>query len=187
MSAPQKKFTWEIVSLILLSAIVATFVINYIINKEISWSEYPVAISLVIFSYLSLFAFWRQRTILQMIAGFFLAAACMLALDLVTGGIDWALMPGIALLLATTVIIILMLLIIDSSKHKGVNLLAWGFIGAGLLCISIEGILSWWRKKQVILDWSIIVGLCIIPVVLMLLFVHFRLRKGRSLQKTFHV
>jgi hypothetical protein len=181
------KFTWEIVSLILLSAIIATFIINFIINKSITWSEYPVAISLIIFSYISLFAFWRQRTTIQMMVGFGLSSGCVLALDVVTGGINWALWLGIPLLLATNLIVILLLLIIDSSKNKGINLLAWGFLGAGLLCICIEGVLSYYEIKQVQLNWSVIVASCIVPVVLVLLFVHFRLKKGRSLEKTFHV
>jgi hypothetical protein len=187
MTAPQKKFTWEIVSLILLSAIVVTFILNFIINKRITWSEYPMAISLIIFSYLSLFAFWRQRTIILLMVGFVLSSGCILALDLITGGISWALWLGIPLLLAATVIVIMLLVIIDSASHKGVNLLAWGFLGAGLLCICIEGILSYYQVNQLNLTWSVIVGACVIPVSLVLLFVHFRLKKGRSLKKTFHV
>src|SRR5689334_18619699 len=70
MSQPQKKFTWEIVSIILLSGIIATFIIDFIINRRVTWSEYPVAISLVIFSYISLFAFWHQKSIVQMAGSF---------------------------------------------------------------------------------------------------------------------
>jgi hypothetical protein len=64
-----------------------------------------------------------------MIAGFVLSSACMLGLDAITGGIDWALLLGIPILLAATIVIIFVLIIIESSKYKGVNLLAWGFFG----------------------------------------------------------
>ena len=187
MTAPQKKFTWEIISLILLSAIAATFIINFIINKSITWSEYPVAVSLIIFSYISVFSFWQQRTTTQMMVGFVLASVCMLTLDAITSGIDWSLKLGVPLLLAVNLIAAGFLVIIDISRYKGINLLAWAFLCAALLCMAIEGILSYYQTKTTHLTWSVIVGGCTIPVVLVLLFVHFRLRKGRSLEKTFHI
>lgn len=187
LTVPQKKFTWEIVSLILLSAIVATFIIDFIINRKITWSEYPAAISLIIFSYLSLFAFWRQTIIIQLAAGFVLSSACIIALDALTGGINWAIQLVIPLLLMANLIVAGMLSIIRVSKDKGINLLAWAFLAAAFLCICIEAILSYYQYKTFHFAWSVIVGGCIVPVVLVLLFVHFRLKKGRSLKKTFHV
>lgn len=187
MTAPQKKITWEIISLILLSAVVATFIVNFIINKKITWSEYPAAISFVIFSYISLFAFWRQRTLIQMLAGFLLSSASIIVIDIATGGISWALYLGLPMLLALNIVIAALITIIQSSKFKGINLLAWAFLGAAILCICIEGILSYYETESLRLNWSIITGGCIIPVVLVLIFVHFRLKKGRNLERTFHV
>ncbi len=187
MSQPQKKFTWEIVSLILLSGIVATFIIDFIINKRITWSEYPVAISLVIFSYISLFAFWPQRSLIQMAGSFLLSSVFLLLLDVLTGGVNWSIKLGIPLLLAGNLVTAMMIVIISRSKYKGINLIAYAFLGATLLCISVDGILSVFKTEVLHLEWSIIVAGCIVPVFLVLLFVHFRLKKGRSLKKTFHV
>jgi hypothetical protein len=187
MTAPEKKFTWEIISLILLSAVVATFIINFIIDRKITWSEYPAAVSLIIFSYLSLFAFWQQRVLIQIAVGFVLSSICMIVLDMLTGSINWALTLGIPLLLAVNLIMAVVIGIINVSKYKGINLLAWAFLGAAFLSICVEGILSYYQAKTIQLTWSVIVGGCIIPVVLVLLFIHFRLKKGRSLKKTFHI
>lgn len=99
MTRPQKKFTWEITSLILLSAIIATFIINFIINKKITWSEYPAAISFIIFSYVTLFAFWQRKTFIQILAGLILSSFCIIIVDALTSGIDWAVNLGIPILL----------------------------------------------------------------------------------------
>jgi hypothetical protein len=187
MTAPQKKFVWEIVSLILLSAIFATLIIDFIITKSITWSEYPAAISLTIFAYLSLFAFWRKRTFIQILAGLVLSSASMIIVDAITGGFDWALTLGIPMLAAANLVIVALVRIIQRSKHKGVNLLAWCFVGAAILCIFIEATLSYYHTKSLYLSWSVIVCGSIIPVVLVLLFVHFRLKKGRDLKRTFHI
>lgn len=187
MTAPQKKFTWEIISLILLSAIVAAFIIDFIINRKITWSEYPAAVSLIIFSYVSLFAFWQQKILIQMLGGFVLSSASIIIIDAVTDGIDWALVVGLPLLLACNLIVAILIAIIQASKYKGVNLLAWAFLGAGILCCFIEGILSYYHTRSINLAWSIIVGGSIIPAVLVLMFVHFRLKKARDLRRTFHM
>ncbi|HET9747538.1 MAG TPA: DUF6320 domain-containing protein [Chitinophagaceae bacterium] len=187
MSHPQKKFTWEIVSLILLSGIMATLIIDYILNKQIKWSEYPVAIALTIFSYVSLFAFWRQRTIIQMVAGLILSSLFMLLLDAIKGNTGWSFKLGIPLLFAGNIVAAALIAVIRSSKYKGINLLAYAFIAAALLCICIDGILSSFKSGSIGFRWSIIVAGSIIPVVLVLLFAYFKLKKGRSLVKTFHI
>lgn len=187
MSLPQKKFTWEIVSIILLSGMIATFIIDFIINKKITWSEYPIAISLTIFSYISLFSFWNQKTILQITGSLILSSFFLFLLDAMTGATNWSVELGIPLLLAGNLVAALLIAVIRMSKYKGINLIAYAFLGAAILCIGIEFILSNFKTGSLQVGWSIIVAGCVIPVVVVLLFVHFRLKKGRSLEKTFHI
>jgi hypothetical protein len=187
MSPPEKKFTWEIVSLILLSAIAATLVIDCIINKTITWSEYPVAISLTVFSYLSLFTFWPQHTTLQLAGGLIVSTLLLLLLDTITNGINWSIKLGIPLILAATFLTAIFIKIIHHSTYKGINLIAYGFLGVAIFCVFIDGILFFNLKGIFHVDWSLLVVACTIPVVLVLLFVHFRMKKGRSLKRTFHI
>ncbi|QEC51429.1 hypothetical protein EDD80_10162 [Anseongella ginsenosidimutans] len=187
MSQPQKKFTWEIISIILLSGLIATFIVDFVINQTITWSEYPVAISLTIFAYISLFAFWQQPTLLQIAGSLALSIVFLLLLDLLTNGISWSVGLGIPLLLAANLVAAGLIGVIYRSKYKGINLLAWGFLGAAFLCLCIEGILVRFMTGTFRFGWSLIVCGSVIPVALVLFFVHLRLKKGRSLEKTFHM
>jgi len=187
MSRPQKKFTWEIVSIILLSGAVASFVVDFFINKGITWSEYTVAIGLTIFSYVSLFAFWEQQTIMEIIGGFVVSSFFLTLLDALTNGISWSIQLAIPLLFAANFILILLIAVIRRSKFKGVNLIAFSFIAAALLCICTDAILSYFKNHFLQLRWSIIVSACVIPVTVVLFFVHYRLKKGRNLKRTFHI
>jgi hypothetical protein len=187
MSKPQKKFTWEIVSFILLSAAIATFIVDFIINRHITWSEYPVAICLAIFCYVSLFAFWNQTTLVEMAGGFIPSSLCLVVLDVLTSGIQWAVKLAIPLLFFGNVVTAALIAIIRKSRFKGINLIAYAFLGAAILCILTDGIISFFKTGLFQIQWSIIVTACTIPVVIALLFLHFRLKKGRSLEKTFHV
>jgi len=186
MNEPQKKFTWEIVSIILLSATIGAVSINLIIENQISWSEYPVAINLVIFSYVSLFAFWKVKTAIRLIGCFFLSSLFLVVLDVLTSGIDWSLTIGIPLLFTGNLVAALLIIVIQISKYKGINLIAYGFVAAAIQSVFIDGILSFFKTKSFHLGWSLIVIACVVPVVLVLLFIHFRLKKGRRLESIFH-
>jgi hypothetical protein len=187
MTQPQRKFTWDIISLVLLSALAATLIINFILDRKITWAEYPAVVSLTIFTYVSLFAFWKRRAIVQIVVGFVISAGWIILIDALTGSIDWALRLGIPMLFAANLVIVGLLAIIWMSRNKGLNLLAWGFLGAAILCICIEGVLRYYQSENIKFTWSVIVVGCALPVMLVLLFVHIRLKKGRSLKKTFHI
>ncbi|HEV8282796.1 MAG TPA: DUF6320 domain-containing protein [Chitinophagaceae bacterium] len=187
MSEPQKKFTWEIVSLILFSSTTATFVVDFILNHRLTWSELPVAVCLTVFCYVSLFAFWNQTTIVEMAGGFILSSVCLVILDAFTTRISWSVRLGIPLLLTGNLVAAALIAVIRKSRYKGINLLAYAFLGAAVLCLCIDGLLSFFKTGLFQLQWSVITTACIIPVVIVLLFVHFRLKRGRSLKRTFHV
>ncbi|CAL1517249.1 hypothetical protein MMC2321_00980 [Chitinophaga sp. MM2321] len=187
MSRPQRKFTWEIASIILLSGAIASIAINLIISKKITWSEYPLAISLTIFSYVSIFTFWNQKTIPRMAAGFIVSCFFLVMLDTLTRNISWEVKLGIPLLLASNLVMALLIAVIRVAKYKGINLIAYSFLGSAILCICIEGILSFYRNGSFHLDWSIIVAACTVPVSIVLFFVHFRLKRGQNLERTFHI
>jgi hypothetical protein len=108
-------------------------------------------------------------------------------LDLFTAGIQWSVKLGVPLLLTGNVVVALLIIAIRKSRYKGINLLAYAFLGTAILSIFIDGILSFFKTGLFQIQWSVIVTACIIPVVIVLLFLHFRLKKGRSLEKTFHI
>jgi len=187
MTPPQKKLTWEIVSVVLLSVIMATLLIDYILNRQVTWSEYPVAVSLTAFAYVSLFAFSRQRIGVRMAGGFLLGSIFMIVLDALTAGVGWSTGLGVPLLLAANVVTGVLILSIRKSKYRGLNLVAYFVVAAAMLTVFLEGILSRFRSGTFEVDWSVIVAGCAMPVVLVLLFLHFRLKKGSHLERTFHV
>ncbi len=187
MNHPQKKIIWEIISVTIFSLLLVTISIDYILNRNITWSEYPVAISLIIFSYVSMFAFLNKNSIVKITGGFVLSSAFMLVVDALTGGIHWAVELGIPLLFSGNIFTVLLLGIIHISKRKGLNLVAYTLILSALYSLGIEGILSSFKTGSIHLQWSIIVVACVFPVAFVLLFMHYRLVKNRILERVFHL
>lgn len=187
MDRPQKKLVWEIISIILVSSIAVSLLTDFIITGRITWSQYPVAVCLTAFTYVSLFALWNQRFIVELACACVASSLFLLALDALTGGLGWLAKLGIPALVLGNVLVAALVWVIRLSKHKGINLIAYGFLAAGLFCLGIDGILSYFKTESLHLWWSLIVGTCVLPVALVLFFVHYRLKKGQSLERTFHV
>ena len=187
MSSSQRKAVWELVSIILILLVIVTSLLNYLINKTISWSEYPVAICLVIFSYVSSFSYVNKARKVQLLLAFVMASLLILTLDYFTGGRNWALQLGIPLLFSGNVIFVGLMSLIGIAKYRGVNLIAYWFLAAALLSLFVEAIVDRYMDNNISLLWSLIAAACIIPVATVLLFMHFRMKKNRDLNKTFHI
>jgi hypothetical protein len=187
MTQPQRKATWEIVSIIILLVIMATSLLNFILNKKISWAEYPMASCLVIFSYVSVFAFLHKKREVQIFYVFIMAAVLIFLLDLFTNGIGWSVYLGIPILLFLNVILAGTIFLFRKLKHKGINLLAYSFFAAALLCIGTEAVIDNYVDGAVHLVWSLIVAGSVLPVITVLLFIHVRLKKGNDLIRIFHI
>ena len=187
MDSPQRRATWELVSIILILIILITIPLNLLLNSEISWSEYPVAICLILFSYISFFAFLNKGRTIRFIWVFLTASVSILILDFFTGGIHWAVIPGIPLLFFLNAILIGLLEVIRLSKQRGINLIAYCFLSSALFCAGIEATLDLYIHGKIQLVWSMIIFACVIPIAVVLLFMHFRLGRGRDLYKTFHI
>jgi ABC-type spermidine/putrescine transport system permease subunit II len=161
--------------------------INLIINKEISWSEYPIAICLIIFAYVTVFVFLAPQHSASASGQLF---SCR-GFFILPGSADiWDKMVftlAIPLLLTTNLTIVGLLIAIWLSRQKGINLIAYNFLAATLLCIGIESILSFYLHHHFRLWWSLIVSACVLPVMVVLLLMHYRYKRGRDLQKTFHL
>ena len=183
----QKKVIWQIISITLLSGSTATFVIDLLMHSRITWSEYPAAISLTIFAYVSLFTFWHQKTMIQMAGSFILSSLFIVIIDALASTMNWSWGLGIPILLAANIVTVPMIIAVRMSKYKGINLIAYGFLGVALLCLCVDGILSFHKTGAIQMQWSVIVSGSIIPVAAVLFFMHFRLKRGRDLKKTFHL
>lgn len=186
MTPPQKRVIWEIVSITIISAVIATFSIDFLMNHRISWSEYPVAVSLMVFSYVSSFAFLRTTTVIKIATGLLGASGFVVLIDLLTNGLQWAFPIAIPVLFSGNAIAAVLMVIFKKVKRKGVNLVAYALLAIGIYMLGLEAIFSIFKTGAVVLRWSIIVLSCVVPVAFVLIYVHFRLTKNKSLERIFH-
>jgi hypothetical protein len=73
------------------------------------------------------------------------------------------------------------------ARFKGFNILAIIFLSVAGFCILLEIILDRYVKGVVDVHWSLLAAVSILPISLVLLFVHYRMKKGNKLESFFHV
>ena len=186
-SLQKRKLFWEISSIILFSGTIVTFIIDLLEGYDISWSGYTLSVCAVIFINTTLICLWPKR-VFWLIAGSFLSISVLLILlDKLSGNTGWGIRLGVPLLLATYLVILGLIIVIRKAKQKQLNLIAWCFIATALLSICTDGIISWYTQQTLKLHWSLLAVVSILPVSAILLFIHYRLKKGTDLKRFFHI
>ena len=181
-----QRIVWQVTSIILLSAIISTLIIDVAVHKQVTWAAYPVTISMIVFTYASLFAFWHTKRIYQILAGLLISSLLFIVLDLLQPQSNWQLRLGLPILIVINLIGIILIMVINLTKHRGLNVIAYTCVAIAGLCMTIESILSYYHNEHIVLRWSIIVAACLLPVTAALIFMHHRIKRNPEIEKIFH-
>lgn len=175
----------QITAILLLSGLVATLIINLAIRGSVTWALYPISVCLIILSYASVFSLWQTRMILQVLGGWVLSAGVLLILSSLVDE-AWPVKLAIPLLCAVNIVALLLMAVLKVVRTKGLNIFAISLVAIALLCLTIEGIISYYLRETIKLQWSAIVAACLLPVTIAILFMYFRTRNNSELKKIFH-
>lgn len=188
LTKPQKqKLVWEISSIVLLSGMVVTAVIDVLFRGSITWSRYSMAAGLFLFASVSLLVFVSKRPF-WMAVGFFVSTSVLLLLiDVFNQEFTWGLRLGIPLALCVSLVGYVLIVVVAASKQKGINIIAYALVAAGVMCLFIEGVVSWYMTHGLTFRWSLIVLICVLPVSGILAYIHFRLKRVTNLKRFFHI
>lgn len=183
----KRKLFWEVSAIILISGIIVTLMIDFVSTKGITWSKYSITACLVLFANITFLSFLRHRLFLLLSGSFLFTSVLLVLFDLYNKDIGWGTRLGIPILFSLYLIFFLFALVLRFTRQHGFNILAWLFLASGLLTLCLDGILSVYTKGVIILHWSLIVVVCIVPVAAILFYIHYRLKKGIELKQFFHI
>lgn len=183
----KKNLFWELSSILLFSSLVVVFLIDIILNKQPGWSWYAMAGIMATFIYITLLVF-TYRWLLVVIPGIFLTTTgLLLAIDILHGGLNWFLVPALPLVAFFFLLLGLVVSFVNHTSHKGLNIVAVASVAIGLYVMAIEISLGWMHGRHISLSWSVIVAASLLPFALILLYYHYRLKRGTNLRKFFHL
>ncbi|MBZ4675899.1 MAG: hypothetical protein JG782_518 [Anaerophaga sp.] len=188
LSASQKrKIFHKISGIILLSGILITLVIDFVTNNTISWSKYPASVSLILFINITMATLWFKRYYLWTTLSFLSVSGLLILLDIYSGDSGWGMKLGIPLLLAAYITVFVLFKLIHNTRQKGLNIIAYSILAAGVLSLCVDGIVSGYHNDSQLFGWSPIVMVAAAIIAILLLYIHYKLKKVTDLKRFFHI
>jgi len=178
---------WELAGILHFSSLVMLFLIDLMINKKPGWSLYAILVLTCSFIYITLLVFLIRKTLLFLAGLLATTLALLYGLDLLDPGTTWFVLPALPLTCFFIILLGGVLWFIQKTTHRGLNVIAMASIAIGLYVMGVELSIGWTRGIPWSLSWSVIVSASILPFALFLFYFHYRLKRGTSLRKFFHL
>lgn len=182
-----RKHIWELSGIISFSAIAVCTIVDFVIHKSLTWSLYAdtsILGSWIILTFI-LLAFRKYFLIVPGLLLTILAAQFMF--DLFIPPFGWFYRIGLPVTVTFFICCSVIILLWKVAHFKGFNILAFAFLVLSGFCIVCEVFIDKFVSDKVDIRWSAIVAVSILPLALILLFVHYRMKKGKRLDSYFHV
>lgn len=188
MNARQKaRYGWELSGIIALSGIMVSLFVDLIIIKGLSWSLYSITVLTGIWLIISLFIFFRKKYMILLSGLAFTTLGMQAAIDLFAKPFGWFVSLSIPFTISFFILTAVVLLLTSRARYKGFNILAIVFIAIAVQCFIFEIFTDIYTTGEVTIDWSAITASAIIPFSGILIFIHYRLKRGLNLKSYFHV
>jgi len=182
-----RKHLWELSGILTFSGIAVCTIVELIINRKLQWSLVSDVSLLSIWLVITLVMYFGKRIITATVGIMITVLAALFVIDQVAGGRNWFVQVALPVTTAVFVASGIIMALYKASYFRGLNLIAAAFFVLAGFCIITEMILDNFSDGTVNLRWSLITGVSILPIALLLLFYHYRLKKGNRLDSFFHI
>jgi hypothetical protein len=178
---------WELSGILLFSSLIVVVLLDIFMNNKPGWSWFAGTGIIATFIYITLFIF-LIRKVYWLLAGLLINTSILLfMIDYLHEGLQWFFMPALPLVVIFMVLIAILIWFISHTKHKGLNIIAAGSVLLGIYLLLIDLITAWSIHHIFKPTWSVIAALSVVPFALFLFYFHYRLKRGTSLRKFFHL
>ena len=133
-----------------------------------------------------IYFFYRKPYLMITVSG----ASTMIFLwliDMITGGSRWFMSMAFPMVAAATVLTVTVIFLNSLSRYRGLNLLATILLALAIFLVVIEYLTDMLLTSEFTPQWSVVTAASLVIISLIFVFIHFRLKRGRSLGRMFHV
>lgn len=182
-----RRHIWELSGIITFSGIVVCTIVNFVISKSLSWSLYADTSIMASWICLTLILLTFRKYFIIIPGLLFTILATLFLFNLVSPPVKWFYGIGLPVTIALFVCVSIMVVLWKVAHFKGFNILAFAFFVLSGFCIVSEVFINKYLFNNADIRWSAIVAVSLLPIALVLLFVHYRMKKGKRLDSYFHV
>lgn len=178
---------YEITMLLLVSGAIVTIAIDFVFVKGISWSLLTTTSIGYLISLVSCIYFLRRKPYLMIVASLASTLLLLRLNDLLTGNHGWFGTIAAPLVISGALLTMAVIFLNSLSKYRGLNLLSTILIAIAVHVVIIEYLTDKLLTSAFNPQWSVVTAASLTIIALIFLFVHYRLKRGRSLGRFFHV
>lgn len=182
----RRRILWEVLTLLYAIAVIVVVGSDLRVDAAMDWSLYPTISIVLVWIYTTLLIFFRHHPVTIITGVIISTIAYLAAIDLVDGTLDWFFPLGLPIFAFFVTIAGILSGIAVRAKERGLNVVAFVLIGIAVFCLGVDLLVSHYLTGGVHFSWSIVVLLTLVPVSIILLFLHYRLRNRFDLKRIFH-
>jgi hypothetical protein len=186
-SLTRRQHLWELSGIVAASAMIVCTIVDLVIDRGLYWSLFADISVTSVWIILTLIIWSGNRTIF-VLSGLTVTISCMLALfNILTGPPEWVTGIALPIIVSLFILSVSIELIGRKAKLRGFGLLASAFLAVALFLVTTEVLIDIYKNGVIEVIWSAIAAASIVPITLVLFFMHYRMKKGNSLESLFHI
>ena len=178
---------WELSGIIAFSAIAVCTIVDLVLDKGLTWSLFADASILSAWVCLTLLLLAFRKYFITIPGLLVTLLAMLLVFDFLSPAAKWFLPVGLPVTIAVFISVTIIVILWKIAHFKGFNILAVAFMVISGFCIVTETFIDRYLYGSVEIRWSAIAAVSILPIALILFFLHYRMKKGKRLDSYFHI
>lgn len=182
-----KRHIFEITMLLLISGVIITLAIDAVFGRGMSWSlatttSIGYLIAMVSGTYLL-----RQRPYLMITVTAAATLVFLWLLDHFTGANGWYRTIAFPMVVSAALLTAAVIFLNSLSRYRGLNLLATILVALALFAVITELLIDRMLTSEFTPQWSVVTAASLFIISMIFIFIHYRLKRGRSLGRLFHI
>lgn len=181
------KQLYELVMVLLFSSFIITIAIDAAFGKGMNWSLLTTTCIGYVSAGITILYFWHNRPYRLIVSGMLATLLLLWLIDLFTGNTGWFRALAGPITFSLFVLAGSVVFLNSLSIYKGLNLIANILVALALFMVLIEYFTDRYINGVFKPQWSIVTAASLTIIAFILIYVHYRLKRGRSLGRLFHV
>jgi uncharacterized membrane protein len=187
-AASVRRWLWEVVSLLAMTAIVIVAAIDLASGFDVTWSLFPMSAVAFLWACTTVAIALGRRTIPLLAALAAALVAFLFVLELLTGGPSWFVPLALPLVGVAVVVSAAAGAVVRRFRLPPLPAIAVVTLGGGLAAVGAEYVLNRALADGAVVSWSLVVMACALSLSLALLLVHKRLKERHAdIRRMFHL
>ena len=178
---------YEIFMLILVSGVIITIAIDAVFGKGMSWSLATTTSIGYLIAMVSGVYLLRGKPYLIIAVTASATILFLWLIDRFTGNHGWSRTVGCPMALSGALLTAAVIFLNSLSRYRGLNLLATILIALAVFTVVIEYLIDRLVASVFTPQWSVVTAASLLIIAMIFIFIHYRLKRGRSLGRLFHI